>query len=187
MRNLRVLYMQECETKEQLKREKAKLEEQIPLLESDYKNTLNNAQRISKADGGDVEREIRQLCESIDWKIVFVPRAEPLGYICGFSVALPISQSDKKPYIILSGCGVTYTMEVSASATGNARRFLNFLDNFNRQVDLKRQLVEQCKSHLAEIDRLLLVPYAYDKQLAEATKNYEMAFAEIRGSSPITF
>ena len=78
-------------------------------------------------------------------------------------------------------------MEVSASATGNARRFLNFLDNFNRQVDLKRQLVEQCKSHLAEIDRLLLVPYAYDKQLAEATKNYEMAFAEIRGSSPITF
>ena len=187
VRNLRVLYMQECETKDQLKREKAELEEQIPLLEGDYENTLKNAERIAGADKVEVEREIRQLCENTDWKDIYIPRTEPLGCICGFSVVLPMKQSDKKPYIILSGCGVSYTMEVSASATGNVRRFLNFLGNFNRQVELKRQLVEQCKARLTEIDRLLPMPYVYDKQLAEATKNYETAFAEIRGSSPFTF
>lgn len=180
LRNLRVLYMQECETKERLMLEKSELEKSIPERQSELLQTTENKKYIESFNKSELKEHITSACELLKDVNMFVPKAEAVAEICGFSVFVPTKQSEKKPYIILSRGGVNYMVEIGQMAVGNVRRFVNFFTNFSKQVELKRQAAEDCSARLAEVERQMALPCEYDKKLAAATEEYDNLLAKLR-------
>lgn len=130
LRNLRVLYMQECETKERLRLEKSELEESIPAKHSELLQTEENEKYIESLNKDELKQHTICVCELLQDVNIFVPKAEAITEICGFSLFVPENQTEKKPYIILSRGGANYTLEIGRTAVGNVRRFLNSLQIF---------------------------------------------------------
>ena len=182
VRNLRVLYMQELETRKDAARTVSTLEERVPVLESEYNATLKNAAYVLSLKKERLAREIKPACENINWNDLLTPHSGALGEICGFVIGLPVRQSEKQPYLLIYRSGVSYIMEAGTTVQGNVRRFSNFFSAFSKQVDIKVQALDECKAHLAALKRQLSVPLVYDKKFAAAKAEYDGMIEDIRGN-----
>lgn len=180
LRNLRVLYMQELEAREDAAHTVSLLEERIPVLEAEYDATLKNAAYVLSLKKERLNREIKWVCEGINWAGISAPQDEPLGEICGFAINLPVSQSEKQPYLLLSRSGVNYIMEMSATVNGNIRRFANFFGNFSKQVDIKVNLLNTEKERLEGLKQQLAAPLVYDKKFAVSKVEYDSLLNDMR-------
>ena len=181
VRNLRVLYMQELETREEAERTVSDLEERIPVTEAEYKATLKNAAYVLSLKKERLVGEIKLACENINRNDLLTPHDGALGEICGFVIGLPVKQAEKHPYLLISRNGASYTMEAGTTVQGNMRRFSNFFGGFGKQVNIKgRALVEE-KARLAALKLQLSAPLVYDKKLAAAKAEYDGLIEDMRG------
>ena len=180
VRNLRVLYMQELEAREEAARTVSALEERVPASETEYDATLKNAAYVQSLTKECLAREIRSACENIARCDLLTPHDGALGEICGFAISLPDKQSEKKPYLLLSRNGASYTMEIGRTVQGNMRRFSNFFAAFGKQADAKRRTLDEEKARLTALKQQLSSPLVYDKKLAAAKTEYDSLIEDMR-------
>lgn len=180
VRNLRVLYMQELEAREEAARTVSALEEHVPASETEYDATLKNAAYVLSLTKGCLAREIRSACENIARCDLLTPHDGALGEICGFAISLPDKQSEKQPYLLLSRNGASYTMEIGRTVQGNMRRFSNFFAAFGKQADAKRRTLDEEKARLTALKQQLALPLVYDKKLAAAKTEYDSLIEDMR-------
>ena len=181
VRNLRVLYMQELEAREEAARTVSALEERVPASETEYDATLKNAAYVLSLTKECLAREIRSACENIARCDLLTPHdGGELGEICGFAISLPATQSEKQPYLLLSRNGASYTMEIGRTVQGNIRRFSNFFAAFGKQADAKRRTLDEEKARLAALKHQLSSPLVYDKKLAAAKTEYDSLIEDMR-------
>ncbi len=85
-----------------------------------------------------------------------------------FTLALPQTQSEKKPFIILRNAAEEYTVEMGESAAGNARRVMNFINGFKKCVEKTEKEKTELYARLAGIRRILEHPDGTNRRLLRA-------------------
>ena len=141
-----------------------------------HTRTVFNHQSVHRC----LAREIRSACENIARCDLLTPHEGALGEICGFAISLPDKQSEKKPYLLLSRNGASYTMEIGRTVQGNMRRFSNFFAAFGKQADAKRRTLDEEKARLTALKQQLSSPLVYDKKLAAAKTEYDSLIEDMR-------
>lgn len=156
---LRIVVAKEKEAIEKLKEESKSCEEyrddlynyRIPAAQ----RTLNKLKEYDKAAVSEAAKLISPYLNS---KFLAGKNGEnPLKVLC-FSVKVPETQPEKKPYILLRDEGQEYSVEMGESAAGNARRIINFILAFEKVTE--RLDDAQRKNHikLYQIKRAISQP-----------------------------
>lgn len=177
LRNVRVLYMRECEQKEKLKTELPSIEEAIADYEEKYNHSIENGRYVK---GLAISREqLKSSCESITEDILFIPDKE-LCKMYGFSVVTPVRQSQNKPYVKLCLNGVSYAVEVGASISGNVTRFSNFFTRFDEYTNKIYEILQNKKRQKEDALRLIGLPSEYENQVKQLERERDEILEQMR-------
>ena len=135
VKSLRIVVAKEEETIAKLKEEKKRCEEYDNTVRSRIgfsQYTLVRLERISKT-----ERKIaaQNTAEILTPEFVAGKSdRKTVEFLC-FTVSTDLSGTHKKPRVNLNCNSVEYSVEIGESSTGNARRLLNFVNAFDKEIE----------------------------------------------------
>lgn len=162
LRNVRVLYMRECEQKEKLKIELPQIEEAIVDYEEKYDRSVQNSRYVK---GLTISREaLKSECENITENALSMPDKE-LCSIYDFKVVTPARQSQNKPYVKFGLNGVSYAVEVGTSVSGNVTRILNFFARFDEYTNKIYEILQSKKREKENALRIIALSSEYENQV----------------------
>lgn len=180
LRNVRVLYMRECEQKERLKIKLPDIEEGITSYEEKYNSSVQNGEYIKSLT---ISREqLKLYCESINEAVLFIPDKE-LCKVYGFSMITPVRQSQNKPYVKFCLNGVSYAVEVGKSVGGNVTRISNFFARFDEYTNKIYEMLQIKKSEKEDALRIIALPSEYENQVKQLEQEKDEILEQMRCES----
>ena len=136
LQRLRILSGGFAVQKANLKDSIPKLNEQLESLNAKYDTTINNSDYLKTISEKEYKAEYQIKKDLLNKEVIdgTVSTEKPLLFF-GFSVNIPQKQDNEKPYVFLERNGATYIVKMGKSASGNARRIINFLKDFDKVLD----------------------------------------------------
>lgn len=177
-KGLRIVISKEKENRNNLREKMKIITESLPRWKQRYEITIKNANYLKGVDNKQFEQGYKDISNLLLPRIVL--KTEELSSdteILGFMIVLPECQNEKKPYIYLERLGERYSLEVSMSERGNARRIINALKGFDKRVNEALKLYEMKKAQLGDISKQLEFE---DKTYEEKLKFCEERILEIK-------
>lgn len=91
--------------------------------------------------------------------------------VLGMGMELPEKQDEKKPYILLKYAEQKYLVPMGDTPTGNARRVINALKDFQKLADQDKEHLDKVVSRKEELQNLVQSPgHLYSDRLAVCEK-----------------
>ena len=91
--------------------------------------------------------------------------------VLGMGMELPEKQDEKKPYILLKYAEQKYLVPMGEIPTGNARRVINALKDFQKLADQDKEHLDKVVSRKEELQSLVRSPgHLYSGRLAVCEK-----------------
>ena len=91
--------------------------------------------------------------------------------VLGMGMELPEKQDEKKPYILLKYAEQKYLVPMGDTPTGNARRVINALKDFQKLADQDKEHLDKVVSRKEELQNLVRSPgHLYSDRLAVCEK-----------------
>ncbi len=149
----------------------SKLETRITTLEQRYSITVKNAQYLLAYTKEDISKAYQYLKDALSPDIIWGEKKLPIGLNClGFNIQFPDRQNYKKPFLYLERLGARYEVCMGDSASGNARRLINFIKSFS---DLPEKITQEKENLTATLNSYKtsltnVNPYIEDIQCLQA-------------------
>lgn len=129
--------------------------EQLSVLKKRLESTLANQDFLAQFTADDYKHSIDSVKNTLNKTTILGETPLPKDLTAmDFKISVPDRQNEKKPYIILNRLGTRYSVDVSMSISGNARRLYNFFIHFTRQVEEIQTQLNQMEKSLKELDTI---------------------------------
>ena len=158
VKSLRIVVTKEEETLRHLEKEEKDCDNRIAAISRRYLAAVVTQNSISKYGKEDRHAAMKEL-EGVLTPDFIYGKSDIRSYkVLCFTLVPPREQSEKKPFVILWSGGEDYTVETGDSPDGNARRVMNFIISFGKQVDKIGEGKRALYARLAEIREILKKP-----------------------------
>ena len=174
LRNARIVLRQELEQKEIAKRELKELEGEIVWLSEEIEKSKDNLQYIASVEEI-IKKGVLNTYETITKKAPVAKPAEEICHIGEFKIVAPISQSEKKLFVIISRLNVDYFLEIGESTSGNKTRLMNFFTKFCQQIEISQKRVQTLEEKRSALEGQL----AYSSNITEKIEELERELSDI--------
>lgn len=121
----------------------------------------------------------KEIGSALTTEFLFGRNEEKALDFLGFSLELPQTQNEKKPYIFLQRLGERYSVEMGDKPAGNAIRIRNFLKNFEKAAAQVEEQIEAGKRRSVDIENLLQTQSIYPEQIRQLTREREALLEKI--------
>lgn len=175
IRSLRIIISKEAELREEAIKELQRIGEDLPNVRRRYTIALMHQRYLSRKKNEDFLIEYRNLQTVLTKEILIGMDALPHNLkFFEFKIRLPQQIDGKMSYVYLEKDSVQYSVLMSDSAEGNAKRIMNKLKRFGQttkkiQEDLNRMIARK-----EELETLVSVEdFTYRKRLSECEAEVE--------------
>lgn len=156
IKHLRILIAKEMEVRASLQEEQETLKTGISNAGRRLKITRTLRNELITYRDNDFAAEYQKIKDLLTEKVIMgISPIDSQVLVCGFIINIPNCQDTKKPFISLSRGGCNYLIEVSSKPSGNARRIINFLKSFQKQVEVENEVFQKQLKRQQEIDKIL--------------------------------
>ena len=180
LRNARIVLRQELEQKEIAKRELKELEGDLIRVNEELNKSKDNLEYI-KLNEKTIKSDILGACESVTKKTPIAKPAEEISRVGEFKITAPISQSEKKMFVILNRLNVDYFLEIGDSLSGNKTRLVNFFSKFEQQIDVSLKRIESIKEKREALQGQIAYSSTIPKKIEELERELSAIFEQIKG------
>lgn len=179
LRNARILAMKEEETRKALVEERISLPGRQERLQKRAEVTNANLEYLKGLSTGQFSAAVKETGAALTTEFLFGRNEEKALDFLGFSLELPQTQNEKKPYIFLQRLGERYSVEMGDKPAGNAARIRNFLKNFEKVAAQVEEQIEAGKRRSIDIENLLQTQSVYPEQIRQLTREREALLEKI--------
>lgn len=183
LKTLRIVAAKNSEILENLKKKKNELDIQIPIMKERFLHTVQIAGQLKKNSDKVYSEEYKKIADVFSENIIFNKEKllDPVTVLI-FRIEIPEEQDNKKPYIKIFCDNMQYNLQLGVSASGNARRIINFLKGFDKTVANEQKKLDELINDKNEIEKTLL---SDNKENTEKIRQIETEIVEIRNNLEI--
>lgn len=136
LRRVRLLSAHFEETQESRESECARVKEELAMLEKRREVTGKLAVKLQSVSAEEYQQFYRVWKEALTEDVLSgkAPLPEGAQMVCGFQVAISPRQEKVGSRLVFTQSGQVYSVELGDKASGNARRAVNFLKHFQKQL-----------------------------------------------------
>ena len=127
-----------------------------------------------------IKKGVLNTYETITKKAPVAKPAEEICHIGEFKIVAPISQSEKKLFVIISRLNVDYFLEIGESTSGNKTRLMNFFTKFCQQIEISQKRVQTLEEKRSALEGQLAYSSNITEKIEELEKELSAIFEQIK-------
>ena len=175
LRNERILYQQEIESRKQLIRERDEVEKARDAALSDSVSADNVSSfvkgTLKKSDT--MKRFLESLQKQLTPEFLDGKRATAFTVIPSVRIILPSVEEQENPLVLLSVQGQPFEVEMGEASVGNVKRVMNRFRKLQTLGDEKKKEYEDLERRRDEMDAEISAPYQHEHRVLELEAEYQ--------------